>query len=187
MRTLRFLVPAALVVLTSAAATRADDKNALVPGDPPLTRDVLDDYCKLAEWRFGPALAGVGGTDRLRQMVINDWKNGNTGRQKAVLADVSWWREVYPKLGPGERDRPAARPGPPAADRERARQSARDAEAIRLLKLQQWNDARQLEIRAISSAQARHHETMMHIINNMRPSGRYEYNPATGRYDRYVP
>jgi hypothetical protein len=28
---------------------------------------------------------------------------------------------------------------------------------------------------------------MMVIIRNIGPSGRYEYNPATGRYDRYVP
>jgi hypothetical protein len=186
MRTLRFLVPAALVALATTAATRADDQNVVVPGDPPLTRDVLDDYCKLAEWRFGPVLAAAGGADRLRQMVINDWKNGDTTRQKAVLADVRWWREVYPKLDPAERDRLAARPSPPGADPGQARQFARDAEAIRLLKLQQWNDARNLQIRAISNAQARHHETMMHIINNMRPTGRYEYNPATGRYDRYV-
>jgi hypothetical protein len=53
--------------------------------------------------------------------------------------------------------------------------------------LQQRNDARQLELRALSDLQASHHETMMLIIDNIRPSGRYEYNPTTGRYDRYVP
>ena len=29
--------------------------------------------------------------------------------------------------------------------------------------------------------EARHHETMMTIIRNIGPSGRYEYNPSTGR------
>jgi hypothetical protein len=31
------------------------------------------------------------------------------------------------------------------------------------------------------------HETQMQIIRNMAPSGHYEFNPATGQYDRYVP
>lgn len=31
------------------------------------------------------------------------------------------------------------------------------------------------------------HEVQMQIIHNLAPSGHYEYNPATGQYDRYVP
>jgi hypothetical protein len=53
--------------------------------------------------------------------------------------------------------------------------------------LQQWYDARQLELRALSNLQASNHETQMLIINNTRPSGHVEYNPSTGCYDRYVP
>ena len=41
-------------------------------------------------------------------------------------------------------------------------------------------------MRGMSEAQARHHETMMLIIRNLN-TGRYEYNPSTGRYDRWVP
>jgi hypothetical protein len=63
----------------------------------------------------------------------------------------------------------------------------RDQAAIHRLLLQQWDDARRQQIRALSDLQASHHSTMMLIIDNMRPSGRYEYNPATGRYDCYVP
>ena len=48
-------------------------------------------------------------------------------------------------------------------------------------------EQRQQFLRDLSNAQAQHHETMMLIIRNIRPSGRYEYNPSTGRYDRYVP
>ena len=86
--------------------------------------------------------------------------------------------------GPAERDRPVRRD--PIAVAE-AQKRVRDQEAIRLLMLQQWNDARQAQLRALSDLQASHHETMMLIIDNIRPSGRYEYNPATGRYGRYVP
>jgi hypothetical protein len=86
--------------------------------------------------------------------------------------------------GPTERERLVARD--PVA-RAEAQQHIRDQEAIHMLRLQQWNDARQLQLRALSNLQASHHETVMLIIDNMRPSGRYEYNPVTGRYDRYVP
>jgi hypothetical protein len=60
-------------------------------------------------------------------------------------------------------------------------------EEIYLLMLQQAYDARQRELLAINNIRARGHETNMRIIDSMRPSGRYEYNPATCRYDRYVP
>ena len=65
--------------------------------------------------------------------------------------------------------------------------SAANAQAIHMLMLQQAFDARQLQILALSNIHAARHETNMRIIDNIRPSGRYEYNPATGRYDRYVP
>jgi hypothetical protein len=176
MRAFRYLAAIGFVILAGTA--RPDDKKVLVPGDPPLTQDMVDDYGKLAEWRFGPVLAKVGGVDRLRQMVINDWKNGDAKRQKTVLADLKWWREDYPKLRPAERDVLSGKAPPPS-------QPSNNFDAIHLLKLQQWNDARQAEIRAMSNAQARHHETMMLIIHNLRPTWRLEYNPATGKYDRY--
>ena len=71
-------------------------------------------------------------------------------------------------------------------DLERLRQAA-DARAIHLLMLQQANAARQQTILGISNAAAAGHDVNMRIIDNMRPTGRYEYNPATGRYDRFVP
>lgn len=177
MRQIRFL-SVAFLVAAFAGTARPDDKKVLVPGDPALTQDMVDDYGKLAEWRFGPVLAKVGGVDRLRQMVINDWKNGDAKRQKTVLADLKWWREDYPKLSPAERDVLSGKTPSPS-------QPSTNFDAIHLLKLQQWNDARQAEIRAMSNSQAKHHETMMIIINNLRPTWRLEYNPATGKYDRY--
>jgi hypothetical protein len=67
-----------------------------------------------------------------------------------------------------------------AADR------ARRAEQVHRLQLQQRHDAHQQQVRALSHLQARHHETMMVIIGNMRPTGRMVYNPSTGKYDRYL-
>src|SRR5262245_11778939 len=167
MRKLHGLIVAATLMCVAAGTARPDTKKTLVAGEPALTQDMVDDYCKMADWRFGPLLAKAGGVDRLRQMVINDWKNGDASRQKAVLADLKWWRDDYPKLSPAERDLLSAKAPPPGP-------SPRDADAIHMLKLQQGHDAQQLQIRALSNAQAKHHETMMIIINNMRPAGRYE-------------
>jgi hypothetical protein len=169
-----------VLTLAAAGSARPDDKKVVVPGDPVLTQDMLDDYGKLADWRFGSILGQIGGADRLRQMIVNDWTNGDIKRQRAVLADLKWWREEFPKLTADQRGRLAA-PAPPAG------QPAPDANSIHMLKLQRWFDAQQIQIRALGNLQAKHHELMMIIINNMRPTGRYEYNPSTGRYDRYVP
>ena len=175
MSNLRCFVSSALLVLAGLGAARAEEK-VLVPGDPLLTQGMVDDYCRYVAWRWPQAFARAGGPQRLEQLAVNDWKNGDKACQHDFLADLKWWRENSPKLAAGDAPR-----GPDP------RQPARDLEAIQLLRLQQLNDARQLQTRALSNLQASHHETMMLIIDNMRPSGRYEYNPATGRCDCYVP
>jgi hypothetical protein len=178
---------AAGLFLAGLGAAQAGGKKVLVPGDPPLTQDVVDDYVKLAAWRFGPDLDKAGGPTRLAQMVVNDWSNGDRARKKTILADVAWWRDEFPKLSKADRERLAAPRAPAAVSEvERARQAAQTADAIHRLQLQQWNNAQQVQIRALSNLQAQHHETMMRIIANMRPSGRYVYNPSSGRYDRWV-
>jgi hypothetical protein len=64
---------------------------------------------------------------------------------------------------------------------------ATQAAALQRLQLQRAHDAKMAEILALSHISAQGHEVNLMIINNMRPSGRYEYNPATGKYDRFVP
>ena len=171
----RYFASSALLVLAGLGAARAEER-VLAPGDLPLTQGMVDDYCRYVAWRWPQAFARAGGPQRLEQLAVNDWKNGDKACQHDFLADLRWWRENSPKLAAGDAPR-----GPDP------RQPARDLEAIQLLRLQQLNDARQLQTRALSNLQASHHETMMLIIDNMRPSGRYEYNPATGRCDCYVP
>jgi hypothetical protein len=160
-------------------AARADEK-LLVRGDPPLTQGMVDDYCRYVAWRSPKALDTVGGPQRLGQLVINTWRNGDRARQNVILLELKWWREDFPRLSAAGRERLVA--GSPAP-----RPAGLDQDATHRLLVQQWDDARQQQIRALSDLQASHHETMMRIIDNMRPSGRYEYNPATGRNDRYVP
>jgi hypothetical protein len=99
-------------------------------------------------------------------------------------------------MGPSNsgQSRPAARdeqlgderPRPPLSAAE-AKLRAQKMQAIQLeiLRLRKANS--QVTIREINRLQAQHHELMMEIIRSIAPSGRYEYNPATDRYDRYVP
>src|SRR5438067_1709483 len=115
MSKLSYFASSALLVLAGLGAARAEEK-VLVPGDPPLT------------------LERAGGSQRLGRLIVNDWKNGDQARQKAILADLKWWREDFPKLDPAQRERLVARDPAPGAD---ARQRARDLEAIQLLRLQQ--------------------------------------------------
>jgi hypothetical protein len=180
MRTLRCFGSSALLVLVGFGAARADDR-VLVPGDPPLTQGMVNDYCRYVEWCWPQTLSQLGGPQRLAQLIVNDWKNDDRARQKAFLANLKWWREDFGRLSPAQRERLRQVPD------EEARLAARDQQAVHRMMLLQCHEARQLQIRALSNLQAQHHETMMVIIHNMRPSGRYEYNPATGRYDRYVP
>jgi hypothetical protein len=180
MNALRYFVWSSLLVLVGLGAARAKDK-VLVGGTPPLTQSMVNDYCEYFAWCWQPILDKVGGRRRLAQLLVNDWQNRDKARQAAILADLKWWREEFRKLSPAQRQR--LRPVPEA----QARLSPQEQEASHLLVLQQYNDATQLQIRALSNLQASHHETMMMIIRNMRPTGRYEYNPSTGRYDRFVP
>jgi hypothetical protein len=180
----RGLTFSALLVLAGVGGAARAEEKVLVPGDPPLTQGMVDDYCQYFAWRWPQSFARAGGSQRLGQMVVNDWKDGDRARQRALLADLRWWREDFPKLAPAERERLVTSDPALGVD---PRKSARNLEAIQLLRLQQWNDARQLQIRSLSNLQASHHETMMLIIDNMRPSDRYEHSLATGRYERYVP
>ena len=186
---MRFLHPyvgAAVLLLAGLCAAQARDTKVLVPGDPPLTQDMADDYAKYLEWRLGAALAPAGAATPLAPLIVNDWKNGDVKRRNTMLAALKWWREDFPNLTKDEREQLAAANTKMTRDLARQRQASH-TQAIHMLMLQQAFDARQLEILAISNIRAKGHEVNMQIINNLRPSGRYEYNPATGRYDRYVP
>jgi len=175
-----------LLVLTGGSVARSADTKVVVPGEPPLTRDVVDDYARFLEWRLGSALAPAGGPERLSQMIVGDWTSGDSKRRQAILAGARWWRDEQSKLSKEDRERLAGRITLAPQEIERLRQSS-EAQAIQRLILQQTYDARLLQILAINRIAAGGHDLNMRIIDSMRPSGRYEYNPATGRYDRYVP
>src|SRR5262245_32894578 len=135
MSKLRCFVSSALLVLAGLGAARAEDK-VLVPGGLALTPGMVHGYCRYVARRAPQALARAGGSQGLGQLVINDWKNGDQARQRAILADLHWWREDFPKLAPAERERLAARDPAPGQAANPPRQvpggdgrlSARDIE-----------------------------------------------------------
>jgi hypothetical protein len=98
-----------------------------------------------------------------------------------VLAFAATARAADPPAPANPTPARVAVPAPGAAP------AAREAEALRLLMLRMRHDNNQQFLQGLSDAQARHHALMMEIMRNVGRSGRYEYNPATGRYDRYVP
>jgi hypothetical protein len=176
----------ALLCLIGLGAAHAAEKKVLVPGQPPLTQDMVDDYMKYLEWRSGPILAQAGGPARLARMIINDWENGDAKRRASFLAALTWWREEFPKLSQEQRQLLSAYNNKLMQDIARSRY-AQNQQAIQMLLLQQAFDSQQQLILAISNIRAKGHELNMQIIRNFGPTGRYEYNPSTGRYDRYVP
>ena len=186
MKSLQMFLSSALLGLIAVGVVQAADKKVLVPGQPPLTQDMVDDYMKYLEWRSGPILAQAGGPARLAQMIVNDWENGDARRRASFLAALAWWREEFPKLGPEQRRRLSAYNNQVMQEIARAR-SAQNQQAIQMLLLQQAFDAQQLQILAISNIRTKSHELNMQIIRNIAPSGRYDYNPSTGKYDRWVP
>ena len=88
---------------------------------------------------------------------------------------------------PGREERSAGETQGPAVAAAQAKLRAERMQAIQLeiLRLRQTNT--DITIHEINRLQLEHHELMKEIIRNIAPSGHYEFNPATGRYDRYVP
>ena len=124
MLSLRPFMGPVLLMVAGLGAARAEENRVVVPGQPPLSQDMVDDYAKFLEWRLGPAVARAGGTERLRQMIVNDWQNGDARRRQAFLTVLKWWREDFPKLSKEERQRLPASNTMSTQDLERMRSSA---------------------------------------------------------------
>jgi hypothetical protein len=88
-------------------------------------------------------------------------------------------------MGTQRRDEGIAQPPQSRIAEAKLRQQKMAAIQLEILRQRQANF--DVTIREINRIQSQHHELMKEIIRNIGPSGRYEYNPATGRYDRYVP
>lgn len=197
---------AGLLAATATAAGAADE--VLAPGDPPLTRSLADRRIE-----FWEGIVGLRLDDRhraeLRQLQAGEWKRKDAGWKGRWVHLLDVWRDgangakaeglragirlvALDSLYQNDADAvgvwmlarvPVAQAPVPGGGADRP--ATLTAIELDLLKRRQAEF--DLTMQMMSDAQRRHHETMMLIIRNIGPSGRYEYNGATGRYDRWVP
>jgi hypothetical protein len=194
------------LLAVSSAGARAGDE-VLVPGDPPLTRSVADRKIDFWEWVFARQL-DERRREELRRLEADEWKQRDKEWKARWVHFLDAWHDALAtagnrlhasrsmaldSLGRASADRVGtwmltAHSGPPPAmpgTRPPAGGNHAVSAHLQVLKLRQ--DQHDQFMRMLSDARARQHETMMTIIRNIGPSGRYEYNPASGKYDRYVP
>jgi hypothetical protein len=158
----------------------------LVDGEPPLTQQMAERYRDHVEAILDLSISG-GFTDPERKVLqdyfVSDWKKMSAPERSELLADLETWadamgsgsvREVKRALGVL---RPKLR-----AQLSAARDNPRSQWLLAIAEREQRAFATLSEIDRIKT------NTLLRIAENMTPpSGHYEYNGATGRYDRWVP
>ena len=169
----------------------------LVTGTVPLTQDMVTQYSEFVEWRWRLQLTGLGAQQRqqLQQLVVSDWKRRDEAARQDFLADLKWWLEVFPGLSDGERQNVLYKGQHNGAYIERLHRSPSvDArswylglEGLALETLRYRAAMQNMYIQTWRSMIESNRATMTNIARNLAPSGRYEYDPRTGGYDRYVP
>jgi hypothetical protein len=192
---------AGVLAVAATGAVAADE--VLVPGDPPLTRAVAEGRIDYWEWVLDVRLDDRQRAELLR-LQVDEWKfkgkewkdrwgNFLPGWRGALAADGSDHARLKAAnrhaaldgLARGGGDAVGqwllARHGQPATpaslDAARRAGSAREAERVRLAMAQMRYAQHHEFLRDLSAAQARHHETVMHIIRCMAPT------PPDGRRD----
>jgi hypothetical protein len=175
----------------------AETNPILARGAVPLTQDMMTEYCEFVEWRWRLQLTGLGAQQRrqLQQYVIADWKSGDESARQAFLADLKWWLDVFPTMSEAQRQAVTYTNDHTGAYLERLHQS-RNADArtwyfaLQSLALETLKYRATLQNMYIQTWRAMiesNRATMTQIARNLAPSGRYDYDPRTGGYDRYVP
>jgi hypothetical protein len=169
----------------------------LVSGSVPLTQDMVTQYCEFIEWRWRLQLTGLGAQQRqqLQQLLVADWRSGDESARRAFLADLAWWQDVFPGLSDAERQDVTYKNQHMGAYVERLHQSPNANArgwylALQTLALEtlRYRAAMQnMYIQTWRSMIESNRATMTQIARNLAPSARYEYDPRTGGYDRYVP
>ena len=169
----------------------------LVPGSTPLTQDMVTQYSEFIEWRWRLQLTGLGAQQRqqLQQFVVADWKSGDESARRAFVADLKWWLDVFPTLSDAQRQNVTYTKEHTGAYLERLHQSRNanarawyvSLESLALETLRYRATLQNMYIQTWRSMIESNRATMTQIARNLAPSGRYDYDPKTGGYDRYVP
>jgi predicted Ser/Thr protein kinase len=162
-----------LLAACEAAHKPGSERNpVLADGDPPLTRDVVDQYCDMVEavldFSVSGGLTAVQRQD-LEDYLVKDWKGMDQGAKEDFLKGLQKW--------PSQARLLAQLRAAPAGD-----QRSQYLLEIHNRELEKFAQAQQLE--------KQRHETALEIIRNFPTggTGHYEYNSGTGRYEfKYDP
>lgn len=159
-----------LLAAYDAAHKPGSDRNpVLAEGDPPLTRDVVDQYGAMVEAVLDFSASG-GLTDGqrrdLQDLLVKDWKGMDRAARQDFLQTLQKWPSP-------ERFLVQLRAAP-----------AGDQRSQYLLEIRNKEQEMAAEVRRLVQ---RSRETANDATRNAGPEeGHYEYNPGTGRYDRFV-
>jgi hypothetical protein len=173
-----------LLALYEAAIKPGSARNpVLVDADPPLTQLVVDRYIDYLDIMIDLSLSG-GFTEPQRQVLqeylVKDWKRMSADDRKELLGDVKRWADAAGQ-GTDEANMclKALRPKVAAQLRTAPRDDQRSAWLMEV-----FEKERTLLKRQLAKNQA--YLDALPDGRDNRP-GRWEYNPNSGKYDRWVP
>jgi hypothetical protein len=158
----------------------------LVDGEPPLTQQLADRYRDYVEAILDLSMSG-GFTDPERRVLqdyfVGDWKKMSAAERGELLADLKTWADA---TAGGSVTEVKGALGVLRPKLQAQLSAARDNPRSRWLLAIVARERQTFEtLAAIDRAK---HQTMRKAAEAMAgPSGHYEYNGATGRYDRWVP
>jgi hypothetical protein len=155
----------------------------LVKGEPALTQGMVSSYGDYLEWAIDLSISGglsASQRDVLKEYLVKDWQTMGRDERKGFQATLEKWAEAT-QASPAKRKELHGALQPKLMAELRTSRNARN---VWLLEI---HDKDRAEFKRRMAVQQQLHETRMRMIDAMAPSGRYEYNPATRRYDRWVP
>ena len=170
-----------LTTLFEAACKPGSERNpVLVDDTPQLTQLVVDRYVDYLEIILDLSVSG-GFTTAQRQVLqdylVKDWKKMDAAVKDEMLADMKRWSDAAKKGVADAVEHIGALRPKLLAQLSLARDDARSkwllevaAQERKLFELQ-------------SEAERKRHEAVMSVLGNLRPSGSWRFNSATGRLE----
>jgi hypothetical protein len=175
-----------LVGMYEAAFRSGSARNpVLVDGDPPLTQQLADRYRDYVEIMIDLSISG-GFTAQERKVFqdyfVSDWKTMSAEERIAMLADLRTWADATAGGSGPETDRAVRALRPKLlAQLSVAGDNPRSQWLLGIVRRERQTFAQ------LSAINQQLHQTMRNVAGNIGPGGHWEYNGATGRYDRWVP
>jgi hypothetical protein len=175
-----------LVALYESAYKEGSARNpVLVDAEPPLTQALVDRYRDYLEPMLDLSISG--GFTAEQRKVLQDhlakgWKKMTGKDRKELLADLDTWFKAAAPAKPADAQAAINTLRPKLLARLSA---ARDDPLSRWLLELVTRERKKYEL--LSQLQRQVFQTQMQMARNIGPGGSWQYNAATGSYDRWVP